>query len=90
MKTQQQRRDVWSTKVKVKEKLNVVTFQHRDVATSRRFHDSYIIIIKSMGDRIFEVSSDVWIRSGTRSRSDPRDRKNSCLCISLLKTINDL
>ena len=77
-----QRRDVRPTEVKVKEQPNI--------AMSRLFHDSCIIIIKSTRDPIFEVLSDVQTRSGTRSRSDPRDRKNSCFCISLLKTINDL
>ena len=62
-----------------------MTFQRRDVATSQHFRDSYIKIIKSTGDPIFEVSSDVRRRSETRSRNDPRDRDNSCLCISLLK-----
>ena len=85
MKTQHQRRDIWSTKVKAKEQLNVETFQHRDVVTSQRFRDSCIRIIKSIGDLIFEVSSDVRKRSGTRSRSDSSDRENSCLCISLLE-----
>ena len=77
-----QRRDVWSTEVKVKR-----AAQRRDVVTSRRFHDSCIRIIKSTGDPIFEVSSDVRTRSGTRSKSDPRDRENSCLCVSLLKLL---
>ena len=78
----QQRRDVWSTEFKVKER--------PDVATSRRFRDSYIIIIKSTGDPIFEASRDVRTRSEKRSNSNSRDRKDSCFCISLLKTINDL
>ena len=33
VKTQHQRRDVWSTKVKDKEQRNVVMFQFRNVAT---------------------------------------------------------
>ena len=46
-----QRCDVWSTEVKVKERPNVATLN----ATLRRFHNSYIRIITSMGDPIFEI-----------------------------------
>ena len=74
VKTQHQRRDVWSTKFKAKEHLNFATLL-------RFLQQNY----KSMGDPIFEVLSDVRTRSGTRSRSDPRDRENSCFCISLLE-----
>ena len=42
-----QRRDIWSTVVKVKERPNIVTL--------RCFCDSCIIIIKRTGDLIFEI-----------------------------------
>ena len=85
MKIQHQRHDVWSTKFKAKEQLNVATFQRRDIATSRCFRNSCIIIIKSTGDPIFEVSSEKMKKSRTRSRRNPRDCENSCLCISLVE-----
>ena len=52
---------------------------------SRRFRNSCIRIIKSTGDPIFKALSDVRMRIGARSRGDPRDRENSCLCIYLLE-----
>ena len=85
-----QRRDIATSRRLVNNSKSQRAAQRHDVPTSQRSHYSFYIIIKSTGYLILEKIEGCTDESEKRSKSNPRDRKDSCFCISLLKTINDL
>ena len=82
------RRDVPATS----RRSSVVKLRRRDVwSTTLKVKElPNFRIIKSTGDLIFGIIEGRMDESEKQSRSNRKDRKDLCFCISLLKTINDL